>query len=199
MYCLDEMKVKKIHRTFLIILVIMVVILTFYFSTISNSSELSVLDSNLNEIHTTILKTSINEISENGETITYRFKWLSETTDSTCDSKKYFSLKFSISDYEKLRDKPRLPDNVPNQFGVESELILTGLKAYQYPCEDNQKIISIKNLIKKQSIRCSLVSVEGKPIISCGVEIMFKSEVPVNYYGNVDGYTDITFKKEVNK
>jgi len=194
------MKVKKVHHTLLIIIIVILIILVFYFS-IPKSNTLSIFSSNPNkfDINTTISKTSITRIAENDETITYRLRWLvGDSTDSTCNARKYVNVKFSISNYEALKEKPILPTNVPNQFDVKGEnIFLTGLKAYQYPCEDNQQFISIKNLIKEQGIVCDLVDIEGKPIISCNVNVVLKSPVPINYYGNVDGHADIIFKKEV--
>ena len=173
------MEVKEIHYTILVILIVIAVILSLYFY-IPKTSKLSVINSS-NEINTDIIRTKIIKIAEDSESITYRFKWFS--ADDFTYNAKILNLKFYVGDYQDLREKPSLPSNVPNQFDVPGNVVLTGL--YN------------KNLITKKSAYCNLVNEQGKPIISCIVNVVLESDIPIKYYGNIDGYIDVTFRKEV--
>ena len=180
MDCVVKMKVKKVHHTLLIIVIIIVILLSLYFYIPKGTGGLSVLGS-IGEINTEIFKTTTNQIAETDETITYRFRWFSKE-DFTYNAKN-LNLEFTIGDYQDSRNKPRLPNDVPNQFDVEGEVVLTG--------------IAQKNLIAKKEVICHLIEEEGKPRMTCKVNVLLKSDVLVDYTKNIDGYADIIFRKVV--
>jgi len=192
------MKLKKHHHTLLVILIVIVVIvaLVSHFPKVSNQ-ELSIFGSS-EKMGTDVTSTSISKISEDAETITYRFNWLTNDYSSpTCNSQKSLNLNFVVGDYENPNSKILMPNNVQNQFDVEGDVVLTGLKSYQYPCEDNQKTVPLE--IRKNKAVCHLVNIQNKPVISCTIDVALKSQVPVNYYGSINGYADIVFDKEVRE
>jgi len=160
------MELKKIH-TGLIILIVIVVILSFYLSINRfSSSTLSVLSDS--QINTTILKTSINKIEESSDLIAYRFRWFTDDV-----SVERMNIRFPVADFEPMNQK--IISDVPNQFDVTGVVSFTGI---------NQK------LIKKQSAICDLVHVNRRPIISCNVHL-----ITGNHQGNLNGYVDLVFRK----
>lgn len=178
------------------------IILTLFNPVTSSQTALSTTGDG---IYTSISNTSITKLNENSQTITYRLSWITNNASLPgCISRDNVFIRFSIADYEPLENK--ISSNIPNQFNVETNNIaLTGIKAIQSPCENTQQNVNLQDIkIKNQKAVCSLVTINNKPIISCLASATAYVEkngqtIPVNFYGNVDGYADITFLKEINK